>query len=263
MIKDPKPLKILILMSYYNRPILVKNALNSILKANEQHQNWVLGFGDDGSKIPGRPIVEEALKDHLDKITFVDTGMTFDDKIERGLMLGYFANQVMRESDADVALMLCDDDELHPSYLANLSSYFNSNPEVLYGYCKLYIYNPLMQKSEDVSNMSGRWNVPNTPINPVNKVDASQVAWRLDCCKKHGAWFKESTKCVPGKPWTKDTDKSFFENLYEHCGECHPFGFVGQYKGVHDYQLLWHKDVPAASLYAYEKMCVDLGGVRF
>lgn len=262
MLKE-KHLKILILMSYYNRPILVRNSLNSILRSHEHHQNWELAFGDDGSKVPGRPIVEEILKDHLEKVTFVQSGMKFEDKIQQGLILGKMANEAMRDSDADVALILCDDDELVPTYLKGLSGYFQSNPDVLYCYSKIHLYNPFFQKSEDVNNVSGKFNKWNEPIDPVNKVDATQVAWRLDCCKKHGAWFKDSTKEVKGKPWTRDTDKGFFGNLYDCCGNCHPTGLIGQFKGIHDYQLLWHKNVPPAQLWSYNKMCEELGGVEF
>lgn len=259
-----KSLKILILMSYYNRPLLVRNALNSILRANERYQNWHLAFGDDGSKVHGRPIVEEILKDHLDQITFVRNEMTFEDKVKQGLILGKMANDVMRESDADIAFILCDDDEITPWYLKRLAGFFSNHPRILYCYSKVFMYNPLVQKSEDVKKQAvGKFNKWDEPINPVGKVDASQVAWRLDCCKVHGAWFKESTKQVPGKPWTKDTDKSFFENLYDKCGPCKPTGFVGQFKGVHDYQLLWHKNVAAGSLWSYDQMCQELGGVEF
>jgi len=256
-------MKTQILMSYYQRPILVRNALNSILKANEYHQDWELAFGDDASEIPGRPIVEEILKDHLDKVVFVRNEMAFEDKIKQGLILGKMANKAMRESDADVALILCDDDELHPRYLKRLSRFFDNNPEVLHCYSKIHLYNPFFQKVDAVNNLSHKYNRWKKPINPVGKVDATQVAWRLDCCKKHGAWFKDSTRGGLGKPWVNDTDKSLFQNLFAKCGKCHPTGFVGQYKGVHDYQLLWHKDVPPAQLWAYDKICKELGGTKF
>jgi hypothetical protein len=259
-----KPLSILILCSYFNRPLLVRNALNSILKANEYHQNWELAFGDDGSHIPGRPIVEEVLKDHLNKVRFYQSDMKFEDKIEQGLILGRMANVAMENSDADVAIILCDDDELVPTYLRGLSEYFSSHPKILYCYSKIHLYNPFYNTSASVDNsVVGRYNNYNGPIDPVGKVDASQVAWRLACCKKRGAWFAESTKLVEGRPWTKDTDKSFFENLYSKCGEAHFSGLVGQYKGIHDYQLLWHKDVAAAQLWAYNKMVLELGGKVF
>jgi len=256
-------MKILILCSYYQRPKLVRNALSSILAANEFHQDWELAFGDDGSKIPGRPIVEDVLKDHLDKVTFVQSGMTLDDKLKSGLMLGKMANDAIAASSADLGLVLCDDDELHPEYLKNLSAFFEANPNVLYAYSKIHLYNPLYQKSSDVNNLNHKYNQWVTPINPSCRVDASQVSWRLSCCKQMEAWFYDSTKCVPDRPWAKDTDRGFFENIYSKCGDCYPTNIVGQYKGTHDHQLLWHKNVGTDQLRSYDEMCQELGGIEF
>jgi hypothetical protein len=256
-------LKILVMMAYYNRPLMVRNALKSIVKANEFHQNWHFIFGDDGSSIPGRPIVEEILKDNLDKVTFIESNSTFEDKLKNGLLLGKYANEIMKDSDADVALVLCDDDELFPTYLMNLSKFFNENKDVLYCYSKVHVYNPLFQKSENVDNITGRYNQWNDQINPVGKLDVSQVAWRLDCCHKRNAWFGCSTKIIEDKPWVSDTDRSLFEQLHDKCGLCHPTNFVGQYKAVHDYQLLWHKNATTESLWSYDKMYRELAGVVF
>jgi glycosyltransferase involved in cell wall biosynthesis len=263
--EDQKQLKILILMAYYNRPLLVKNALLSIVKANEHHQNWRLLFGDDGSIIPGKPIVQDILKDHIDKVDFVESNFSLDQKLKNGLVLGKFANETIEKSDADVAIILCDDDEIYPNYFYNLNLFFNKNTNILHCYSKVLVFNPIIQKSSDVNEkiIYNRYNQWNEPINPVGKLDASQVAWRLDCCKKHGAWFADSTKFVAGRPWTKDTDRSFFENLHERCGPCQPTGFIGQFKGIHDYQLLWHKNVTIESLKAYDEMCRKLAGEKF
>lgn len=255
--------KILILCSYFQRPKLVKNALNSILLSDSYHQDWEMVFLDDGSLIPGRPIVEEILKDHLKKIKFVKSDMKLEDKLSKGLILGKIANDAIKNSNAEIAIILCDDDELHPEYLKNISRYFKENSSVLYAYSKINIYNPIFQKSEGISNLNHKYNQWDGPINPVGKVDASQVSWRLDCCKFMGAWFEESTNVVKDKPWLIDTDKAFFENLHAKCGDCHPTGFVSQYKGVHDYQLLWHKNAGIDKLRMYEKMCNDFGGEKF
>lgn len=256
-------MRILILLGYYNRPILVRNALSSVLAANEHHSNWELGFGDDGSYIPGRPIVEELMRDHMNKVIIRETGMTFEDKVKNGIMIGKFANEVISTSFADIGILLCDDDELEPMYLKNLSNYFLDNKDVLYAYSKIHLYNPLIQKSGSVKNCTGKYNQWSGQIDPVGRVDASQVAWRLDCCKKHGAWLPETTKQGDGRPWIKDTDRSFFENLRDKCGLCHSTGFISQFKGIHDYQLVWHKNVSESDLRSYDEMCKSLGGVKF
>ena len=46
------------------------------------------------------------------------------------------------------------------------------------------------------------------------------------------------TKNIKDKPWTSDTDRAFFESLFQNCGPCHPTNFFSQFKGIHDYQLL-------------------------
>lgn len=260
---DHKQLKFLILMAYYNRPILVKNAMRSLVEANKKHQNWHLLFGDDGSLIPGKPIVQEVLGSLANKASFLESNLTFENKLKDGLVIGQYANQVLKETDSDVAIILCDDDELHPDYLFNLNKYFQENPDILYCYSKIILYNPLLENSNQNTNLSNKYNQFNNPINPVGKLDASQVAWRLDCCKKYGAWFPESTKKLDEKPLVQDTDRGLFENLFRCCGLCHPTDFVSQYKGVHDYQLLWHKNNSIQSLEAYDRMCRTLAGVKF
>lgn len=231
-------------------------------ESNEFHDNWHLVFGDDGSPIPGRPIVEEVLKNHLDKVTFVNSGMSLEDKVRNGISIGSFANRLIEESDSDIAVILCDDDELVPTYLRDLCQYFRDNPSVLYCYSKVHLYNPLLQRSHGLSNITGKYNQWNGPIDPVGKLDASQVAWRLECCKKHGAWFGGSTNGITGKPWASDTDRSLFQQLRDKCGLCHPTGLVAQYKGVHDYQLVWHKNVSPEQLIRYDKMCSEQAGVK-
>jgi hypothetical protein len=260
---DKKQLKILILMAYYNRPILVRNALKSIVEANEYHQNWHLFFGDDGSSIPGKPIVQEILGELTKKVTFVESNLTLEQKLQQGLSIGKYANQAIRDSDADISLILCDDDELVPTYLFNLNDYFLTHSDVLYCYSKVYIYNPILNKNKEVNNGFCKYNKFNESINPVNNLDASQVAWRLECCKKYGAWFAESTKRIEDKPLTSDTDRAFFENLFNKCGLCKPTNFFSQYKGIHDYQLLWHKNAPLDSIKAYDQMCRELAGNKF
>lgn len=257
--------KILILCCYYNRPILVKNALRSILDANEKHSNWELLFGDDGSSVAGRPIVENILRDHLDKVTFENSGMKIEEKIQKGLLIGLYANNHMRQSNADIGLILCDDDELHPDYLMNLSNFFGNNPNVDYCYSFANIFNPLIQTSKSVSDkiQSNKYNNHGLSINPSGKVDASQVAWRLSCCKQKNIWFRESTKTNHEKPWVSDTDKNFFDKLYDVCGECKQTGFLGQFKGIHDYQLVWHKNTDHDGLISYNTMIKNLAGVKF
>lgn len=254
-------MKILILLSYYNRPILVQNALQSIRKAHAHHADWHLVFGDDGSPVPGEPVVREIMSEFADRITFINSNLTFEEKANGGLVLGRFANEVIAASDADIGITLCDDDELCPLYLKQLSDFFVSHPDVMYCYSKIHLYNPLYQRSEDVDNISGRYNRWDGPVNPTNKLDASQVAFRLDCCRRQGVKFPDTTKGAV--PWVENIDGHFFQCLYDKFGPAIPTNFTSQYKGIHDYQLVWHKKKNKEDLKVYMDQIRELGGSKF
>ena len=254
-------MKVLILMVYFNRPILARNALKSVLRANEYHKDLELMILDDNSPIPIKPIVKDVMKGHLHKVSVSNSKMSFDEKIHRGLIIGEYANFGIRQSDADIGITLCDDDEIYPTYLQDITQYFQKNPEVMYAYSHVSLFNPLI-KSERVPNLTSPYNKQGA-INPVDVLDGSQVAFRLSCCKEHGAWFQQTTLCVEGMPWVKDTDKSFFEQLYERFGMAQPTGLISQYKAIHDWQLVWHKKTDAVGLKAHYDNLVKHGGTLF
>jgi len=255
--------KVLILMVYYNRPILVKNALQSIIKANQFYSDWELVFGDDNSKIPGEPIAREILHNYLSKVKFARSSTSLEEKIEKGLNLGWYINKFINESDADYVITLCDDDELHPNYLKNLDDYFINNNDIMYCYSNVILYNPLKHKSNESTLVGGTYNRYKTPINAAGKLDGSQVAWRTKCNKEMNIWFSETTKIDVSMPWAGNIDQMYFQSLYDKCGPCQYTGFVSQYKGIHDYQAVWHKKVDRQGLLRYNSMLEQFAGEKF
>lgn len=232
----------------------------SVRRAGERHADWDLAFGDDGSDVPGEPIVREVLGIQFGRATCVSTGRTVEDKLANGLTLGSYANDAMRRSDAGAAILLCDDDELHPDYLKNLSEFLEARRDVAYCYSRASIFNPLVPSSRDALNLDHKYNRWSEPVDPVRNLDASQVAWRLECCTRHGAWLPESTR-GEGAAWAADADRLFFERLRDRCGLCVPTGFVGQYKGVHDYQFVWNKRGGEQGFRDYCKLLREQAGV--
>jgi glycosyltransferase involved in cell wall biosynthesis len=230
-------LKFLILLFYYDRPEMVKNALRSINKST--YTNFTIAFIDDGSTTPGKPIVEETLSpDLLSKVIFYNTNHSIADKIKQGgSIFGKLANEALQTTKCDIALMLCDDDALTPGYLEYLNEYFKLNSEVNHCYSKVLFYNPTKedytQSKETINfNHSGttyNLNHYDTPINPYCKVDSSQVAWRVKCNLENNIWFPY--------PQTRNLDASLYKQLYEKCGECYPTFTFGQCKGAFEDQL--------------------------
>jgi len=230
-------LKFLILLFYYDRPEMVKNALRSINKST--YTNFTLAFIDDGSLNPGRPIVEETLSsDLLNKVIFYNTNHSITDKIEQGgSIFGKLANEALQTTKCDIALMLCDDDALTPGYLEYLNEYFKLNPKINHCYSKVLFYNPTKEdytQSKETAPFiydMGVYNLNNytTPIDPYCKVDSSQVAWRIKCNLENNIWFPY--------PQTRNLDAFLYKQLYEKCGECYPTFIFGQCKGAFEDQL--------------------------
>jgi len=222
-------MKILILMAYYNRPNMVKLALQSI--RDQGYTDWELAFFDDGSDISGKEIALSMLSEHTDKIIFFNSEMTKEDKINNGgSMLGFYWNKAMYSSDADIGIMLCDDDALYENYLENLNDFYTKNKDVLYSYGHMSIFNPedhsdigtIKTDTDDRSNYT-------TTINPHCALDASQVSWRIDAAKEHDIKFPY--------PKTSNLDAAIYEQFFYSFGYCQYNGTIAQYKGSHPDQM--------------------------
>lgn len=251
-------MRILLICPYFNRPKLLVKAMQSVLRSHEYHSDWELVFGDDNSPIPGEPIVREILASHLDRVTFINSQMSLDDKLIKGLMVGYYANRIVLESKADVVVTLCDDDQLYPTYLRDISAYFYNN-SAMWAYSHVVIFNPLCQDITNVTPSSCPYNAWTEPIDPAGKLDASQVAWRTQIVRD-GIRFPETTRDDETKPWLMNPDMEFFRAVHARYGPAPFTGLVSQYKGIHDYQLLWHKKNGEEGLRRYVETLLLLGG---
>jgi hypothetical protein len=224
--------KILILMAYYNRPNIVKNALESI--KNQNYDNWELAFVDDGSDIPGKEIVEDILKDNIHKVKFFNTNSSRQDKeLSGGSVFGFYWNKAMYNSDADIAIMLCDDDALYPDYFKHLNDYYQQNENVIYSYGHVAIFDPYNIKNfnsliNSKANTDWMLNKINS-INPENNLDASQVSWRIKNIVENKITFPFIR--------TANLDAFLYKQLYNFYHKCVFNGIIVQYKGVHPDQL--------------------------
>ncbi len=222
---------------------MVRNALNSIRDLD--YDDWHLAFIDDGSTKPGRPAVEAILADHLDKVSFYNTNHTPDDKFRQGgSAIGQFMNQITQKYskapvNCEMAIMLCDDDALHPDYFTNLKQWSEENPKQHYTYSHVILFDPFIDnlcslpatplikdfhgKKIKFDRFRNKFN-KTQELYPEAKLDASQVAWRTYCANK--AHFPARQTC--------HLDSSFYKQLGAHYGRIKFSGFIGQYKGMHD-----------------------------
>lgn len=219
--------KVLILLFYYNRPVLVQTALKSIKE--HDYNNWELAFIDDGSEVEGRPIVEQILQGSLDKVKFYNTNDDISTKLNRnreeGSVFGKYAQQAIQESDADYVIMLCDDDALYPGYFKNLNTYFETHPGEKYVYSHIHTYDPVLTPLEANPPFEYHHLNKTEPLNPHFKIDMSQVAWRR-------VSFLECNIQFP-YPMTLNLDAVIFNQMYNAFGPCNFSGFISEYKAMY------------------------------
>lgn len=223
-------LKIQILFFYYERPILAKNALQSIKEST--YNNYLIDFIDDSEDSkPGYELFKEYFYTDV-RGHYIHTNDTLEKKKARGgSMFGYHATEVMKHSKADICIMLCDDDALYPDYLEKLNIYYNENTEINYSYGRLICYNPLIEKYDDIKYRTeySQYLSWGHPLNPFCQVDSSQVSWRLPEANKENISF--------AYPRNRNLDADIYAKMFNAWGSCVCNDSIAQFKGQFSNQL--------------------------
>lgn len=226
-----KNFKFLVILFYYNRPNLVKNALNSL--KNSEYTNWELAFIDDGSDIPGESIVKYTFSD-LSNITFYNSNDSIQDKIKRngyqGSNMGMYGQQALVDSKSDYAIFLCDDDMILPSYLGNLNTFYNINIDKNYSYCHIKVYDPKITIPSEPFDKSLYHQNITEPTCPFYKLDMSQVSFNVKETLNQGIKFPY--------PYTVNIDAEIFLQMYSRWGDITFNGIDGEYKAIYEDNLM-------------------------
>lgn len=245
-------LEILIILVYYNRSNMMLNALNSI--KNQTYKNWHLAFIDDGSMVPGAPIVKEVLSEYMQgpisgtrvreekwsketqgQVTLWRIDDTLEDKRKQeGTRHPEYMNRSILEcveSPESPVIILCDDDALLPDYLSDLNEYYKSNPSTLHSFCHVIPFDPTKElpSEELASRASSFWLNKRGTIHPFNAIDGSQSTYRRKVFSELGVRYPS--------PAHRCLDASLHQQLVEKAGLCPFNGIIGQYKGIFANQL--------------------------
>lgn len=223
-------MKALIILVYFDRPNMVRNALNSI--ASLDTDAWELAFIDDGSITPGRPIVEDILGDnYLPRIKFYRLKDTIEDKVNQGgSRHGHAMNMAIEDSNADIGVVLCDDDALTPQGIGGLLRYYTNNPGTRYCYSHVIVFDPTKQIPGEHLTKTSHWlNRFTTPVRPSCQLDSSQVSYRLRNLKLDGLKYEH--------PKTGALDAGMFDQLAEKYGPAPFSGTIVQYKAIFNDQM--------------------------
>lgn len=209
---------------------MVRFALDSI--AAQTYRNFEVAIIDDSAFGDQIEDVLWGYEGQLNVPKIYEVGDDlYDKRSNGGSRHGQFVNMAIKNSDADIGLMLCDDDALMPSTLEQLNEYYTTHPNVQYSYGHVLTYNPY--EAKNYASISGRYgsqlNSYNEPINAYCRVDASQVSWRMDSYKNSGISFPS--------PQTSALDAIVYQQMYDVMGPCEFNGKFVQYKGVFSDQL--------------------------
>ncbi len=225
-------------MPYFERPNMVKNALDSFLEID--YDNYEICIIDDGSK--KNPIYSVLTNEHyknIKNLKILYTHDSIENKLQRGSIHGSFMNKAILESNAEIVVMMSDDDAVTSNYFKDLNNFYNINTKIQYSYCHIIPFDPMVEKpSKNLLNKTHTipWNTNaatnlnhTIPLNPYCRVDSTQVSWRRSANIDDKIFFPEEQ--------TKNLDASFYSKMYETYGSCFFNGIIGMYKGFHHGQL--------------------------
>lgn len=228
-------------MLYYERPSMVRKAIDSVFR---QVGEWELAIIDDSEKYPIDPILKDFVsEDSLERVKVYKTGMTTESKRKaKGSCFGKFMNEAIKDSDAELALMLCDDDMLYPGVIQNAHQHFKNNPEALAVWCPVAVFDSETESEYDaIVTSEGRtkgkyhwanyFNDRHGKAKSLRMHDASQVIWKTECNKEGNIWFPY--------PKTGCLDSDFYRNLDNkyNVSRFSRGDFVSQYKNMHRHAL--------------------------
>lgn len=225
-------MKALVLLAYYERPVMVKGALESLRRQPEG--SWRAVMVDDGSKAHGQAVVEAEFSDLLPNFSFV----RIEDSISRKVWQGgsrhpHYINEAILAAKEDLVVILCDDDALVPGILDPLLRWHAAWPAQKWSYGHVSVYDPGRESVPWMENHEPRrldfhLNRRTDPILPAYIVDSSQVVFTRSA-------FTEETMFPPVN--TKNCDAAIFEAMGKKWGRCPFNGLVLQMKGIHKKQM--------------------------
>lgn len=225
-----------IVLPYYKRPEMVKNALESI--KNSTYTNWHLSFIDDsGDNSFGTTLYDYGLDPT--KISYTPILDSDEQKKEQGYSRhGEFMNYAIEDSDADIIIILCDDDALCHDYMKKLNRFYNDHPYAMWSFCYLNFFDPSIGPYDDPyivvdskmikfnNNLMNQWKAP---IHPANKVDSAQVTFKRKVFTEYPIRYPSGVSV--------NLDSAIMKQIYQYCGVCFPNFLIGQYKGVFSDQM--------------------------
>ncbi len=212
-------MKISCLLTSFNRPNLVRQALRSV--ADQSHRDFELLVLDDSTIMDVRNLV--------DRYSFPSVRV-FQFKVSNAERrqtnrLGVNLNYGLERASGDLVVYLCDDDFFCPDWFAAADTFFTENTNALAAYGSLSY---TTSSEMDFAHPVGPVRFPGTLVTaPKGQLDHGQVA--------HRRWTP--ARWPEGIADVSESDGIFFERL-AHYGPIHPIlGASAAVKRLHKKNL--------------------------
>lgn len=215
------PLKITCILTSFNRPTLVRQALKSV--ADQGYKNYELLVVDDSTLFDVRRLVGRY---HFPAVKVTHFDVTPAERSQKN-RLGMNVNAGLRQATGDLVCYLADDDYYYQDWFEQAAQFFEVRPYEVAGYGSLTYSNSM---SMDFSQ-SGSIRFPGDVVtNPAGRLDHTQVMHRL---RKPPVLWPETLDSV------KESDAIFFTTL-SHYGSFLPIHCNASVKRLHSKNLQNH-----------------------
>lgn len=254
-------LKILYTVITYKRPKMLRNAIRSVYNEGLLLFGWLHRTGHQIEIVIIDDCEAEAIKElgarrsgEYDGMRIIQPGDTLTQKKgHTASRVGWALNQAVQESDADLVMMLCDDDLVYPGAVKKIITFFEEHPDEDWGWGSACSYDanscdfPFIHTTEGVQLIDGEVvnaegiNVPpgrrDVPCMArtvaANRLDISQVVWRRQSQIKHNIRWTDKSH-----PKNEPIDHMVFHQMDGRFQEqCPNMDILVQYKGSHDAQI--------------------------
>lgn len=176
---DSQPPKVSVILTSYNRPRLVAQAIESVL--NQTFQDFELILGDDNSGPETRRVLENYFKNP--KIIYLQTGVAKGNRYKT-CRYATVINLALKIARGEFVTYLCDDDIYYPRRLEVMVKTLEENPDyfIVYGSQQLRWLSGTVIPLKKIRRTCGvLWQA-------AGKVDHNSIMHRRVCLDKVGFW---------------------------------------------------------------------------
>lgn len=211
-------LKISCILTSYNRPHKVRQAIISVQKQTYPH--WELIIVDDNSNAETQNILKEIAKKDP-RITLIQSGVAQQD---RGKTTRYATciNMALPKITGDLVTYLTDDDIYYPIRFEKMAEAFQNNPRihVIYGKQKVIVYNNNRITRSFIRPLPGITRFP------MGKVDHNSFMHRKSCLDLVENWDDHPSLWKAG-------DAAFFRKLVKYW-DFYPLNILTDEHRIHE-----------------------------